>query len=57
MTAGSLDPEPHAAELTALLSAGLTKNRLQQEEESVVQSDSRPGATHTHTYKIMTTVS
>lgn len=43
-------PEPDAAELTALRSAGLMRNRLPQEQPSAAHSDSQPGATHTHTH-------
>lgn len=44
-------PEQHAAALTALLSAVLMIHHLQQEEASVVHSDSHPGATCTQTHR------
>lgn len=42
-------PEPDAAGLTALLSAGLMRNHPELEQKSAAHSGSHPGATHTHT--------
>lgn len=53
MRAGPAGPEPDAAGLTALLSAGLLMTLLWQEEASVVRSDSLQEATHKHTQAVM----